>query len=168
MTPDTLRVFAQLLGMPDKTALAVLSDLAQAYPWLQAAKDELQDISLEQWQGEHNRLFISGYPKTACPPFESFYRHGHLNGPAHMELENLYRKIGLEATDEIPADYLGTLLECAAYLLERKDSEERQWREELWQSHLHLWLPRFSADLQQHSRLCLYRILGERLAELSE
>lgn len=73
---------AQLLGVPDATALATLQAMQPTWPQLQPAVLELQGLPLGEWQAEHTRLFISGYPHTACPPFESFYRHGDLHGKA--------------------------------------------------------------------------------------
>lgn len=164
-SPKTLQTLALLLGMPDKDALSTLEELAQTYPWLEQAVEELRTIPLAHWQAEHTRLFISGHPKTVCPPFESAYRHGRMEGPARTELEHLYRQAGL-APVEAPADYLGTLLECAAYLSDKK--AHAALASALWDKHLRVWLPDFSSDLIEHSHLELYRVLGEQLAALIE
>ena len=162
--PDRLRTLAWLLGMPEQDALSALVELAQTNPWLEQATEQLMTIPLAHWQAEHTRLFISGYPKTVCPPFESAYRHGRMDGPARMELDNLYRQVGL-APLEVPADYLGTLLEFAAYLSEQSPAHETVMST-LWDEHLRIWLPRFRRDLIQHSRLTLYCALSEQLAEV--
>ena len=162
--PDHLRILAWLLGMPGQESLLAIVDLAQTYPWLQEATEQLRMISLANWQAEHTRLFISGYPKTVCPPFESAYRHGRMDGPARTELEHLYRQVGLVPI-EAPADYLGTLLECAAYLSDQTPTHQTVMST-LWEEHLQIWLPRFCRDLIQHSRLTLYRALGEQVAKV--
>ncbi len=165
-SPETLRTLALLLGMPDQDALSTIEDLAQTYPWLQQVVEELRTIPLEHWQAEHTRLFLSGHPKTVCPPFESAYRYGRMDGPARTELEHLYRQVGL-APVEAPADYLGTLLECAAYLSE-ENTPHAAALSALWDEHLRVWLPDFSRALIKHSRLKLYRSLGKQLAALIE
>lgn len=163
---ETLRVLAELLGVPDDDALPRLRDLQAAQPWLEAAIAELEVLPVDEWQGEHTRLFISGYPKTVCPPFASAYREGRMSGTAEGDLAGLYGRIGLEA-DSIPADYLGAMLDCASYLLEnRGKDEDSRWDEhwhELWDVHMAPWVPKFAADLGQHSQLALYRMVAERL-----
>lgn len=165
-SPQTLRTLALLLGMPHQDALSTIEDLAKTYPWLQQVVDELRTIPLEHWQAEHTRLFLSGYPETVCPPFESAYRHGCMDGPVRAELEQLYRQVGL-APVKAPADYLGTLLECAAYLSE-ENTPHAAVLSVLWDEHLRGWLPDFSRALIEHSRLKLYRNLGKQLAALIE
>ncbi len=163
--PEQLRLLATLLATPADDALAALHELATDDLELQEAFAELTPLPLDRWQGEHTRLFVSAFPQVPCPPFESAYRYGQMDGKATMELEELYRRIGLESK-EIPADYLGVILECAAWLMEQPGKEMAGYLEELWQQHLALWLPQFSADLQRESELRLYRLLGERLASL--
>ncbi len=172
-TARRLRWLALLLAMPEAGSLEGLRGLAEEAPWLTGAGAlaEVAGLSLEHWQAEYTRLFISGYPRTPCPPFESAYRHGQMAGPAAAELQDLYRRAGLTAT-AAPADYLGTELECAAYLTElAQDREEggdpvAALLRELWDEHLNRWLARFAGDLWGHARLSLYRDLGTRLAAL--
>lgn len=162
--PEYLRTLAWLLGIPERDALSVIVELAQTNPWLQQPAEELRTIPLAHWQAEHTRLFINGYPKTLCPPFESAYRHGRMDGPARAKLEHLYQQVGL-APIKAPADYLGTLLECVAYLSEQNPTHQA-FMSVVWEDHLRVWLPRFCRDLIQHSRLKLYRALGEQLADV--
>jgi TorA maturation chaperone TorD len=164
LTPHKLRLLAGLLAAPGEGSLEIITELAQTELWLQSAVDQLTNFSLERWQGEHTYLFINGHPKTACPPFESVYRHGIMNGAVCSELASFYQKIGLEPIEEISPDYLGVLLECAAYLAEQQPFPTAWW-EELWQHHLARWVPRFARDLQ-HSELFLYQQLGKQLERL--
>lgn len=164
--PETLRVLAELLGVPDDDALPRLRDLQATQPWLEAAIAEIEALPLDEWQGEHTRLFISGYPKTVCPPFASVYREGRMSGTAAGDLAGLYGRVGLEA-DSIPADYLGAMLECASYLLENRGKDEdlrwdTHWHE-LWDVHMAPWVPKFAADLEEHSQLALYRMVAAQL-----
>ncbi|RKZ39318.1 MAG: molecular chaperone TorD [Gammaproteobacteria bacterium] len=188
ITPQQLRLFAGLLAKPGEESLAAIEEIAQEHHWLYDSIQELKEMSLEHWQGEHTQLFVNGHPKTVCPPFESVYRHGVMNGQACDDIERLYQESGLESVEGVPPDYLGVMLECAAYLLEQKSTppsdittlqqnvdendiihlEEEAWKnfQTLWQEHLTKWVPKFANDLQQHSELRLYQQLGLKLKEL--
>jgi len=160
--PDQLRILAALLAMPEDDALDALRDMRPSAPWLEPSLPELERIPLTHWQAEYTRLFISAYPRTPCPPYESAYRQGTMAGTAATELADLYRRAGLQAVD-VPADYLGTMLECAAYLEEQGLEDLLR---ELTEEHLALWLPRFARDLCDQAELVLYRALGRQLATL--
>jgi len=162
-TPETLRLYSGLLASPAGDSLEVLGELAGEFAWLSESVAELAQTPLEEWQAEHARLFISGHPKIACPPFESAFLGGAMFGTACDQLGDLYRRAGLQAED-VPPDYLGTQLECAAYLLEQPCEHSHALLQELWRDHLKGWLPRFGTALQAESRLLLYRELGAQLA----
>jgi len=189
ITPQQLRLFAGLLAKPSEESLTAIEEIAQEHHWLYDSIQELKEMSLEHWQGEHTRLFVNGHPKTGCPPFESVYRQGVMNGPVCDEIELLYQESGLESVENVPPDYLGVMLECAAYLLEQKSTtpsseilasqsnennnnlihlEEDAWQnfQILWQDHLTKWVPQFANDLEQQSELRLYQQLGSKLKEL--
>lgn len=157
-----LRILAALLAMPEADALDALRDMRPQAPWLEFSLPELERIPLEHWQAEHTRLFISAYPKLPCPPYESAYRQGTMVGISARELADLYRRAGLQAMDVLP-DYLGTMLECVAYL---KETGRDDLLRELTEEHLALWVPRFASDLVDHARLDLYRALGRQIGAL--
>jgi len=165
LTSDYYSLLAGLLAMPSLESLAVLTELAQEYSWLQPAVDELQRTTLSHWQAEHTRLFINGHPKTCCPPFASVYRHGVMNGHICLQIVQFYERLGLQPIEGLSADYLGALLESAAYLLAQPQHNTELW-EQLWQHYLANWVPQFAQDLQQHSELILYRQLGQQLQHL--
>lgn len=164
LTTDDLRLLGGLLATPGSDSLETVKALAAEHPWLSPAADELSSLPLDQWQGEHTQLFLSGYPKTPCPPFESVYRNKCMNGSACTEVEAFYQRAGLQIENEgVPADYIGTELECAAWLLDQ--GEQTLW-DELREEHLNRWAGKFAKDLQAAATLKLYRVVGEQLAEL--
>ena len=172
--PRHLRRLAMLLAMPDADGREALREIADQEPWIIDAIAELESLPVEHWQAEHTRLFIAGYPRTPCPPFESVYRQGQMGGSMAGDLREFYRRVGLEPA-AAPADYLGTLLDCAAYLADLTQdaipandpaSPASALRAELWDDHLLHWLSRFAHDLEQHAQLKLYRLLGAQLARL--
>jgi len=160
---NTPRTLAQRLGQPDEGSLPALKDMLEENSWLDTAIDELSATPLDQWQAEHTRLFINGYPRTACPPYGSIHRHGRMEGPICDELRSLYQRAGLAPVREVPADYLGTILEFAAWLHEQETGKARGLLEELRDRHLAGWLPDYGACLQRESRLRLYRDMGVQL-----
>ncbi|MGF1615281.1 MAG: molecular chaperone TorD family protein [Gammaproteobacteria bacterium] len=164
-TPDRLRLLAGLLAMPTGESYQILEELAEQTSWLQESLPELINLPLDRWQGEHTRLFISGLPRTACPPFASAYREGLMGGSTIEQLITLYQRCGLESRD-MPLDYLGALLELAAHLLERPEPLDPELWTALWNEHLATWAPRFARDLIEASHLTLYRRLGEELMRL--
>ena len=166
VSPETLRLLSGLLASPGIESQGVLRELAGEHAWLADSIAELEQTPLEEWQAEHARLFISGHPKTVCPPFESAFLSGTMFSTASDQLGDLYRRAGLQA-ESLPPDYLGTQLECAAYLSEQPCDHGSELLLELWQDHLAAWLPRFGSELQKESRLLLYRLFGQQLAELS-
>jgi TorA maturation chaperone TorD len=159
-----LRILASLLGAPDMDAKEALEELAVHYEWLRPAAAELDGLSLEEWQAEHSRLFVKGDPCTPCPPFESAYLSGGVPGRGVRELKDLYFRLGITA-DGAPADYLGTILECAAHLNAEPQVGRSYWSG-LWDHHLVRWVPRFCRELQRESRIVLYRTIAERLCVL--
>lgn len=164
-SPETLRLLSGLLASPGSDSLAVLRELAVEHAWLGEPVAELVQTPLEEWQAEHGRLFISGHPKTACPPFESAFVGKAMFGVACDQLGDLYRRAGLEA-EGAPPDYLGTQLECAAWLMGQGCDHSKALLQELWRDHLAAWVPQFGEVLQAESGLSLYRQLGRQLENL--
>jgi len=164
-TARHLRQLAALLAYPGFDALAAVRGLRAVAGWPSAAAlDELIALPLERWQAEHTRLFVNGYPSTPCFPFVADER-----GSA-AALQDLYCRAGLFAAPEL-AGYLGTLLECAAYLLDARtlpEPPDPAVLVTLRDDYLTAWLPRFGAALQTHAALTLYRELGAALTAVPD
>jgi TorA maturation chaperone TorD len=162
---ERLRFAAALLAAPGEDAVDELRAFAAHHSWLDAALAEIETLPLQEWQAEHGRLFVGAGTATSCLPFESAQMHGAMCGPATAALTALYRRHGLEA-DGLPADYLGSMLECAACLADSDDAGPAEV--ELWRDHLLRWLPDYAQKLAATSRLILYRDLGYEFADLCE
>ncbi len=150
---------AWLLGTPQSDSLAAIAAEVTEAPWLGDAVHELMTVPLGEWQAEHTRLFISGHPKTPCPPFASAYLEGRMQGQVCLALAADYARLGLKATGAA-ADYLGTILDCTVHLANQGQRHEAA---AFFTRYLDPWLPRFCADLRQQAQLQLYTALGERL-----
>ncbi len=162
---ERLRLLGVLLAAPVAGSRELLQDFSSRHGWLAAPLEELAATPLEEWQAEHTRLFVNGHPRTACPPFESAWLNGMMPGPATSAVGSLYRRLGLEE-DGISPDFLGTMLEYAAYLEELPGEQGLTVKEALWREHLGRWLPQFTQTLAEESRLTLYRGLAGKLSAI--
>lgn len=166
---NDLALLPALLAMPEAESLAVLEEIATTTQWLQPSVAELYQVPLEEWQAEHTRLFITGHPRTACPPFASAWQEGRMQGTALAELAGLYERTGFVPSVALPLDYLGTELEWLLGLLMVDDADSDERHEAVFSeglAHLQSWIPRFANALQQESSLELYRVLGHKLEVL--
>ncbi|MBF0144734.1 MAG: molecular chaperone TorD family protein [Magnetococcales bacterium] len=162
-TSIELKVLAGLLAHPQGGALAELKDWVRQLPWLEEVVAELEKISLEQWQGEHTHLFLNGFPRTPAPPFMSVWNEGQMGGNTVKQLEQVYRDAGLEPVEGMPGDYLGTMLEFLAYLLENPKTVEHVDAVAFKERFLLPWIGRFISALRDGSELKLYKSLAVRL-----
>jgi TorA maturation chaperone TorD len=161
---NELSLLASLLSAPNLETKEAVLELAMYYPWLQPAVEELEKLPINVWQAEHDRLFAD---HAVTHPFMS-HRMAYFSKRPHglplQALKHLYKRMGMGFTD-VSLDYLGTLLECAAYLNSNPSLGKEFWAE-LWHEHLAYWIPGFCRELQHESRLALYRVVAERLCVL--
>ena len=168
MNNQNAGILAGILASPGEESLETLKGMATQLDWLDEAVEELCETSLESWQGEHTRLFINGVPSTPCLPFASIWLHGTMHGQATVTINGIYQQAGLQSNMDMP-DFLGTLLEAAAYLSTPSQIPEEKRVElfnQLWEDFLVSWIPKFANKLVQESRLELYRKLGQKLLDL--
>jgi TorA maturation chaperone TorD len=158
---------AALLAAPAEESAAVVGEAAATHDWLADAAKDLAALPLTEWQAEHARLFVSGHPRTACPPFASAWLDGITPGPTTVAAAALFACVGL-AAEEMPADYLGTLLQCAAWACGQESEQARTLERELWERYLRPWLPRFAKTLGEESGVALYCALAQQLAAFCE
>lgn len=140
-----------------------------------SALEDLKSEPLEEVQYEYTRLFVNGYPKTACPPYESVYREGTMLGESAMDVYLIYRDWGLEVSEEEAGDHLAVMLEFLYYLASLRkvaDDEEKlkaveEAIEGFWRDHLKPWLPQFAGDLTESAEMPFYARLGRVLTEVN-
>lgn len=160
-----LDLLSALLAEPCEESLATLEELAPQLPWLSAeALAEIQQTSLETWQAEHTRLFVSGHPKTPCMPFESVWTEGQMMGEAVMRMSQWYSDAGFKVETELPFDFLGTELQFLAFMIENHREHEEHIADVL--IALQSWIPKFSTSVKIHTDLLLYKDWANRLEQL--
>lgn len=162
-----LVVLSGLIGEPCAESMEAIKELAPQLNWLSdEAVKEIEELSLENWQIEHTRLFVSGHPKTECAPFESVWTEGRMIGEATQSISDLYQKVQYKPDADLPADFLGSELEFLAFVLENYAEQEDFLFEIL--EHLHGWIPRFAKAVRIHAELRFYRDYAKRLEALFE
>ncbi len=130
--------------------------------------DLLSEESPVNLQAEYTRLFISGYPKTPCPPYESAYREGRLMGQANVSVRALYSQWGM-VVDPPLGDHIATELEFLAFLtalaMTAPEIAEQALttRAAFLSEHPGQWIPQFAANLQTHAQIEGYRLLANLL-----
>ena len=159
---------------PQADLLPRLREIATAtgQPWAGGMVETFAGESLEALQIEHTRLFVNSIEGVPCPPYESAYVDGHLLTATTAAVATFYEGWGLQQASET-ADYLPVELQFMAYLLalesEAEDAQAIEMARRQFESeHLLRWLPRFAADLQQHTRISFYQKTGEWLTILAQ
>jgi len=155
----TLQEAASRLG------LELFNDQALPIAAFMQAVSELGRLPLDQLQGEHTRLFINGFPRVSCPPYESAYREGELAGRSAETVDGAYRQWGLVAEAE-EVDHAGAELEFLAFLMSLDAPEAVAAADDFLASHALVWLPRFAEDVARESSLGFYQATGRLLAAL--
>lgn len=131
--------------------------------------DLLEKEPVVKLQADYTRLFITGYPRTPCPPYESVYREKQLLGKSNQEVQTIYREWGM-SVDARLADHLATEFEFLAFLssstaLPEIADKAQEAARSFTRDHLQKWVPQFAADLQNNAGLEGYKALGEAIGE---
>lgn len=134
--------------------------------------DLLEKEPVVKLQAEYTRLFITGYPKTPCPPYESVYRDKQLLGKSNQEVQTIYREWGM-LVDARLADHLATEFEFLAFLSSASGLTEiadkaKEAERDFIDEHLGKWVLKFADDLKSHAGLEGYKLLGEAIGELMD
>ncbi len=177
LTPETrARVylwFARAFSYPDEERFgemaALLEELSEwkDAPRLREWMEEVEKSKLQELEADYVTLFISGFPTTVAPPYESVYRDGMVMGASTDDVIEMYSKYQLEPAEEssLP-DSLPIELEFVAFLLENyPDSEDLAY---FFREHLVSWVYEF-LDRVEKSEYAIYGNLASMLRDfLSE
>ncbi|WP_294348337.1 molecular chaperone TorD family protein [Prosthecochloris sp.] len=121
----------------------------------------------EQLQGEYTRLFITGYPSTPCPPYESVFREGTMLGSNSRKVDHLYREWGMTSDPDL-LDHISTELEFLAFLasaatLDETRNNANETYHSFFHDHVQQWIPDFSEKLHDNTKSPAYRKLAALL-----
>ncbi len=122
--------FARAFSYPDEERFDEMKALSEILPGDLSEKfiqwiEELEEQNFQDIEADYVTLFISGFPRTVAPPYESVYKdEGLVMGPSTEEVIEYYSKYGLEPAEEssLP-DSLPIELEFMGFLLQNYPDE---------------------------------------------
>ncbi len=159
---ENLRLLSLLLAPPGQDLVRLLrSDpgLPGGGEWLARYQDDGE--LLEHMQEEHTRLFVTGFPRLAAPPYAAEYLDEE-PGRLLASLEEQLAATGLQVSGRGTGrpDHLRVLLEAAGHLADARG------RHVFLDRYLVPWLPVYRERLESAARLPLYPALVEAVESL--
>ncbi|NTV66428.1 MAG: molecular chaperone TorD family protein [Chlorobaculum sp.] len=164
------KFLSRCLAYPNE---AFIPALREALDRIEAHRDELLALvtsfereEAETLQAEYTRLFLNGYPRTICPPYESVYLEKRMHGEATVAVQSAYAEWEMSVEPGL-IDHLATELEFLAFLASAESldnavsADARKASESFTQQHLTRWTPQFVVDLKAGATMEAYRLLGE-------
>lgn len=164
------KFLSRCLAYPNE---AFIPALREALDKIDAHRDELLALvaafereEAEPLQAEYTRLFLNGYPRTICPPYESVYLEKRMHGESTVAVQAAYAEWEMSVEPGL-IDHLATELEFLAFLASAESldgdmsADARKAADAFMQQHLSRWTPQFVADLKAGAKLDAYRMLGE-------
>ncbi len=168
------RFLSQVMAYPDNNFLKALLEIKKKNfkntPFINSLVELAEKENLNELQAEHTRLFISGFPNTSCPPYESFFLEGRLFGNANNIVQNIYSKWAIDVEPAM-ADHLATELEFLALLKALTEtsndfSDAKETISSFFNQHILNWFPKFAETLKANSQNKFYVLYADVLLEL--
>jgi len=106
------------------------------------------DNNREELEAEYTSLFITGYPKTPCPPYFSAYQTGMVVSEYSNKLYDLYEEYGIELSNEQFPDFVPTMMEFMTLLLTNDLEKEAK---SFYKEYLS-WLDEFSSNIKRNTK----------------
>lgn len=157
-------VFAKLLTYPTKE---LKEDIEKVVKQINNEDDKKTfkniiaklDNNREELEGEYTALFITGYPKTPCPPYFSAYQTGMIVSEYSEKLYDLYEEYGIELSNEQFPDFLPTMMEFMTLLL---TNELKKEAENFYNEYLS-WTNEFSKNIKRNAKEDYFIEIAEQL-----
>jgi len=108
----------------------------------------LNEEKREALEGEYTSLFVTGYPKTPCPPYYSAYQTGMVVSDYTEKLYEIYEGYGIELSNEQFPDFIPIMLEFMTLLLTNELLKEAK---EFYNEYL-IWLTEFSENIKRNTQ----------------
>lgn len=146
-------IFGKLLTYPTKE---LKEDIEKVLLLLKEKSDQdlfkniiknLNDKKREVLEGEYTSLFITGYPKTPCPPYYSAHQTGLVVSEHSEELHNIYEEYGIELSNDQFPDFIPTMMEFMTLLLTNELVKEAS---KFYKKYL-LWVSEFSENIKRNT-----------------
>ncbi len=123
---------------------------------------QIDDKSFENLQGEYTRLFITGYPKTPCPPYYSAYKTGLVVSDHTDYLYNLYAEYGIEIPEGQFPDFIPVLMEFMVLLLSNDKIEDAK----SFHSKYITWLLVFAENIKDNTSIEYFNLISKNISSL--
>jgi len=159
---ENLRLLSLLLAPPGRDFLRLLrndSELPGGGEWPARYQDDGKLLAC--LQEEHTRLFVTGFPRLAAPPYAAEYLDEE-PGRLLASLQERLTAAGLRVSgnDTGRPDHLRVLLEAAGHLTDTGG------RRVFLERYLVPWFPVYRERLESAARLPLYPALVEAVESL--
>jgi len=123
--------------------------------------EELENYNFQELQAEYTGLFIAGYGRTPCKPYQSVFttEERTLMGASALETAKFFDLFGLKIENDFP-DKVNYQLEFMAFLLELKKQtpylEDKKkldlLMKEFFKRHI-LWMEKFVDCILNHGEV---------------
>ena len=121
----------------------------------------------EELEAEYTSLFVTGYPKTPCPPYFSAYQTGMIVSDYTDKLYDLYEEYGIELSNEQFPDFIPIMMEFMTLLLTNDLNEEAK---SFYKDYLS-WLGEFSDNIKRNTKneyfISIANELGDFIKEVN-
>lgn len=160
-TGEGLRLLSLLLAPPWQDFVQLLRNDSELPGGNWSDRYPCDDKLLEQLQEEHTRLFVTGFPHLAAPPYAAEYLDEE-PGQLLASLQERLTAMGLQVSGSETGrpDHLRILLEVAGHLA---DAGERR---AFLERYLVPWFPVYRERLESAARHPLYPALIEAVESL--
>jgi len=108
----------------------------------------LDKTNIEHLESEYTSLFVTGYPKTPCPPYFSAYQTGLVVSDFTEELYKIYENYGIELSNEQLPDFIPIMMEFMTLLLSNNLEEEAK---NFYDKYLS-WVSVFAENIKKNTK----------------
>jgi TorA maturation chaperone TorD len=113
--------------------------------------------SLETLQVEYTRLFITGVPHVAAPPYASVYLDKTLKGRFSEEITGYYHKAGYTLNDHV--DLPDNIIHQLEFLSLLVEDGKTAMAEEFIRRFIWPWFPIFSSRVKEEAKHPFYPVI---------
>ena len=124
----------------------------------------LNENDQDNLEAEYTSLFITGYPKTPCPPYFSAYQTGMIVSEHSEKLYNIYEEYGIELSNEQFPDFIPTMMEFMTLLLTNEQEKEAK---EFYKEYLS-WISEFSENIKRNTKEKYFLKIADELINFTK
>jgi len=108
----------------------------------------LDKDNIETLEAEYTSLFVTGYPKTPCPPYFSAYQTGLVVSDFTEKLYELYEEYGIELSNKQLPDFIPIMMEFMTLLLSNELEKDAK---DFYDKYLS-WISIFAENIKRNTK----------------